>query len=84
LAADDRAEAIRAGFLLTMTGNQHLAAYIIGSTAAVNVLLTIILTPRYGMMGAAIATTVAFCVRSILLGYFIKARIGVSLLWKGT
>ena len=73
---------IRAGFLLTMTGNQHLAAYIIGSTAAVNVVLTIILTPRYGMIGAAIATTVAFCVRSILLGYFIKARIGVSLLWK--
>jgi O-antigen/teichoic acid export membrane protein len=75
---------IRAGFLLTMTGNQHLAAYIIGSTAAVNVLLTIILTPRYGMIGAAIATTIAFCVRSILLGYFIKARIGVSLLWKGS
>ena len=74
---------IRAGFLLTMTGNQHLAAYIIGSTAAVNMLLTVILTPRYGMIGAAIATTVAFCVRSALLGYFIKARIGVSLLWKG-
>ena len=36
-----------------------------------------------GQITAAIATTVAFCVRSILLGYFIKARIGVSLLWKG-
>ena len=71
----------RAGFLLTMTGHQKLAAYIVGATATFNVLLTIVLTSRYGMIGAATATTIAYLGRNLLLAYFIKARVGVSLLW---
>ena len=64
-----------------MTGHQKLAAYIVGATATFNVLLTILLTSRYGMIGAATATTIAYLGRNVLLAYFIKARVGVSLLW---
>jgi O-antigen/teichoic acid export membrane protein len=48
-----------AGFMLSMTGRQKLNMVNSIGLAALNIALSIILIPRYGIAGAALATTVA-------------------------
>lgn len=55
------------GYLLTMTGNQREAARIIGGSAVLNLLLTLILTPHFGIVGAAVSTAVAATARTVVL-----------------
>lgn len=54
------------GYMLLMTGHQKLS--FLNSLAAVfmNVVLGVILTPRYGAMGTAIATGAAICVVNLM------------------
>ena len=69
-----------AGFVLTMTGNQRLAAWIIGGSAATNLALTVILTTRYGIMGTATATLLATILRCALLVVFVRKRLRLSVI----
>jgi O-antigen/teichoic acid export membrane protein len=55
------------GYLFTMTSHQQIATKIIGLSAVLNVVLTLILTPRLGMIGTATATAVSTVARSIAL-----------------
>ncbi|MEP6731614.1 MAG: oligosaccharide flippase family protein [bacterium] len=55
------------GYLFTMTAHQQMATKIIGASAALNIVLTLILTPWLGMIGTATATATATLVRSIAL-----------------
>lgn len=48
-----------AGYLLTMTGYQDQAAWIVGCAATLNVMLNLLLIPAYGLLGAAMATAVS-------------------------
>ena len=67
-----------AGFLLTMTGHQYEAARIIGLSAAVNLALTLLLTPALGIVGAAFATLVGILLRSILLYSAIRTHLRID------
>jgi O-antigen/teichoic acid export membrane protein len=69
-----------AGFLLTMTDYQREAARIIGLSAALNLVLTLILTPMFGMMGTATATLIATVSRGLGLAIFIRRRMGLRLI----
>jgi O-antigen/teichoic acid export membrane protein len=65
-----------AGFaflLLTMTGNQRVVAWVLGGSAALNVGLNAALIPRFGMLGAAVATTLTLVLWNIIL--VVKARL---------
>jgi O-antigen/teichoic acid export membrane protein len=53
--------------LLVVAGGQNKAAAALGITVIINILLNIILIPRYGLLGAGIATSAAFSVESLLL-----------------
>lgn len=53
------ASAGSAGFLLTMTGHQDQAAWIVGGAAMLNVALNVLLIPTYGLLGAAVATALS-------------------------
>lgn len=66
------------GFLMTMTGNHREAAWIIGGTALLNVILNALLITSYGSIGAAVATAVAIALRSIVLSFLVKRRLGVT------
>ncbi len=66
-----------AGYLLTMTRHQNAAAWIIGGAAVLNLLLTLILTPRYGIQGTATATLLAALARGLALTIFIKRVMGL-------
>ncbi len=55
------------GYLFTMTSHQQTATRIIGFSAALNIALTLFLTPRYGIIGTASATAISTVVRSLVL-----------------
>jgi O-antigen/teichoic acid export membrane protein len=47
------------GFLMTMTGRQRAATWILAAHAALDLALNALLIPRYGIAGAAVATAAA-------------------------
>lgn len=67
-----------AGFLLSMTGRQHTAAMIIGSSALLNIVLALTLTPRFGIVGTASATAVSTLVRGVVLVVVIRREYGIN------
>jgi O-antigen/teichoic acid export membrane protein len=67
------------GFLMSMTGNQHAAAVVIGGSAAMNIVLTITLTPIFGLIGTATATLIGTLTRSIMLTVLVRRRLAVRL-----
>lgn len=63
------------GDLLTMTGFQTESAILVAIVTSLNLVLTFILTPRLGIVGAASATTAAVLARSVLLAFVIRKRL---------
>ena len=69
-----------AGFVLTMTGREVPAAWIIAAGSAVYLVVVYPLTIAYGAVGTAVATLVAFLVRSVLLTWYIRSRLRLNVL----
>jgi O-antigen/teichoic acid export membrane protein len=63
--------------LLNMLGEQRACALVYAFAFAVNLILCLLLIPRYGAMGAAIATSCAVLAESILLFFVTKRRLGL-------
>ena len=68
-----------AGTMLSMTGHQRDASIIIGTCAALNLALGVLMTLRFGVMGTATATLLATTVRNAWLPIVAGRRLGVSL-----
>ena len=68
-----------AGYLLTMTAHEKQAAWIIGITAAVNLVLALVLTPRYGPVGTASATLIVAIARAVALRVYIRREMGLRI-----
>lgn len=64
---------------LNMLGEQKMCAVIVAIAVAVNLVLGFALIPGLGMMGAAISTTSAFVVESVLIFIIAKRRLGYHL-----
>jgi O-antigen/teichoic acid export membrane protein len=66
------------GSLLNMTGHERdtMMSVIVG--ASVNVVLNLVLTPQFGPIGAAIATTVTLIVWNLIMWHKVSTRIGIS------
>lgn len=69
-----------AGTLLAMVGYHRAAAVLIGVSAALNVGLTLVLTPRYGIVGTALATAIAITMRAVAMQVVIYRALGIWLL----
>ncbi len=65
------------GLLLIMTGYERDAALCVGISAAVNIILNLILIPRWGLEGAAAATATAVILWNILLTVLVYRRLGI-------
>lgn len=65
------------GFLLTMTGHQREALWVIAGSAALTLLLNLVLIPRFGLVGAAVGTMVATFARSLALSVLVRLRLQV-------
>jgi O-antigen/teichoic acid export membrane protein len=68
-----------AGYLLTMTAHEREAAWIIGLTAALNLVLALVLTPLHGAIGTASATLIAAITRVLALRIYIRRAMGLRL-----
>ena len=68
------------GYLLTMTGHEWEASRVIVGTALLNLVLTFALTPAFGAVGAALATSGAGLVRTQLLRQRVRRYLGVAVL----
>jgi len=65
------------GFLLTMTGHQQEAMWVIGGCALLNIILNAIFIPMMGVMGAAIATMLSTSARSLVLSVLVKRKLNI-------
>jgi O-antigen/teichoic acid export membrane protein len=68
-----------AEFLLSMLGEQRASAMIQVATAAVSTLLCLLLVPRLGLIGAAIATASALSFAAVANGIVAHRRLGLSI-----
>lgn len=66
------------GFLMTMTGNQKQASIIVGLGAVLNVSLNYVLIPRYGMIGAALATALSMVSWNLSMLVFVSRKLGIN------
>lgn len=64
--------------VLNMTGHQKATAWAYGAAALCNIALNILLIPRFGLEGAAIATSASVTLTSIGLCVIVKRRLGIS------
>jgi len=62
--------------LLNMLGEQRACAAVYATAFVINMVLCIVLIPRIGIEGAAVATSTALIVESILLFLVTKRRLG--------
>lgn len=66
------------GLVLVMTGHQKSAARIAGVSTLANILLNLALIPRYGITGAAIATSASIALWNLWMLYDVKRRLGIN------
>jgi O-antigen/teichoic acid export membrane protein len=71
------------GTLLTMMGYQKESFIVVCIVASLNVALTILLTPRFGIVGAATATCIAVVVRGAIVAWIVHRRLGFWPLGRG-
>lgn len=64
------------GMFLNMTGNQIKNQNIMITTAVINIGLNLLLIPKLGFYGAAIAATVSLCFWNITMLIYIKLKFG--------
>ncbi len=66
------------GFLMVMTGQERPAAWITAGAGLLNLVLNLLLIPRYGLLGAAAATGLANVVWTAAHAVAVHRRIGVN------
>lgn len=66
------------GYLLTMAKKENLVFISVICGAVVNLFLNILLLPIYGIIGAAIATSVSMIVWNVMMLIFVKRQTGIN------
>jgi O-antigen/teichoic acid export membrane protein len=66
-------------FLLNMLGEQKACAVVIASMASVNIVLNVLLVPRFGLVGAATATASVLVTGALLNTFVAHRRLGLQI-----
>ena len=66
------------GYLMTMTSFERQAPVIFGVGAFFNLLLSVFLVPRYGMLGAAWAATAGTVIWNVVALIFVRQRLDIN------
>jgi O-antigen/teichoic acid export membrane protein len=64
------------GYFMNMTGHQKIFCRIVFLGALLNIVLNLLLIPRYGITGAAIASLLSVCLWNIVTLVFIRNKFG--------
>jgi len=67
------------GYLLTMTGHQKQAAWVLGISVLLNILLNIVLIPYFGINGAAIGTAITTITWNLVLAYLVWKYLKINM-----
>ena len=62
------------GQILAMTNREKLLRKCVVYGTVINLLLNIVLVPNYGMIGAAIATSIAWTITNVMALFFVKEQ----------
>ena len=65
------------GTLLMMTGHQRFSLYALGISTVFNIMVNIILTPAYGVVGTAIATAGSLTIWNLLMYWFVRKKVKI-------
>jgi O-antigen/teichoic acid export membrane protein len=66
--------------LLNMLGHQHICALAYALAFVMNVVLCVVLVPRFGGHGAAAATSISLSFETVLLFWIVRRRLGLHVL----
>jgi O-antigen/teichoic acid export membrane protein len=66
--------------LLNMLGHQHICALAYALAFVMNVVLCVVLVPRFGGHGAAAATSLSLTIETVLLFWIVRRRLGLHVL----
>ncbi len=66
--------------LLNMLGHQHICALAYALAFVMNVVLCVVLVPRFGGYGAAAATSISLTFETVLLFWIVRHRLGLHVL----
>lgn len=66
------------GYLLTMSGFERYAGVILVTCASLNVVLNLLLIPRFGIAGAAVATSVAMATKNLSMLIVVRSKLAVD------
>jgi O-antigen/teichoic acid export membrane protein len=66
--------------LLNMLGHQHICAAAYAAAFVMNVVLCVVLVPRFGGHGAAAATSISLFFETVLLFWIVRRRLGLHVL----
>lgn len=65
--------------LLNMSGKQNICALLYALTLTVNVVLNLILIPRFGLMGAAFSTALSMLLEAVLLSTAVRRTMQITM-----
>ncbi|NJR13569.1 MAG: oligosaccharide flippase family protein [Phyllobacteriaceae bacterium] len=65
--------------ILTMSGQEKACAVAYGLALAINMALNILLIPRMGLQGAAVATAIAMVFEALVLSALVYRRMGIAM-----
>lgn len=65
------------GYLLMMTGNEKDMRNITAGVAVLNVVLNLVLVPRFGIEGAAVATGTSLALTNLVAAYVVYRRLSI-------
>jgi O-antigen/teichoic acid export membrane protein len=66
------------GTVLIMTGHERVVARVVGIAAIVNIVVSVSLIPRFGIMGSAIGSAVSVVLWNVMLAREAQRRVGVD------
>lgn len=67
-------------FLLLMSGHERLMLYTVALAAVVNFILNLVLIPRYGITGAALAVTLSVVIQNLIAYYWVYKKINIHII----
>ena len=72
--------------LLTMSGNQNICAAVYAMTLVINIGLSVLLIPAFGLWGAAIATALSMIFEASALSFTVWRKLGIvmAIFWPAT
>ena len=65
------------GYLLMMTGHEKLLRNTVVACGALNIVLSVVLIPRYGMVGAATSTAFTFALMGIIATILVRWKLSI-------